>query len=173
MLRNLSGRILVSAISAAISIASASAAAQQTSSPPSAPADKADHWKHDEHHGMMPAQLIEARLAYIKTALQITPAQTAQWNAVADVMRKHAKARESEMAQWRAAHDGDQPHTRPDPIAMLEHRQKAMAEASADLAETIAAWKPLYASFSDDQKKIAPEVIGGHGQHEWHHGFGR
>jgi hypothetical protein len=117
--------------------------------------------------------MIEARLAYIKTALQITPAQTAQWNSVADVMRKHAKAREAEMASWRADHDEGKSNTRPDPITMLERRQKAMSEASADLAETIAAWKPLYATLSDAQKEIAPEVMGGRDHHEWRHGFGR
>jgi hypothetical protein len=174
------------AIVVALGMASATAVAQQEAgAAPAGPGDygkgddygkggdhgkPGDRWSHGDHDRPMPSQFIEARIAYIKTALQITPQQMQQFNAVADVMRKHAKAMDAKMAAWKAKADGDHA-TRPDPIAMLEHRQKALTEASADLAETIAAWKPLYATFSDAQKEIAPRVMGGHGG--WHHGMGR
>jgi len=162
---------VASAIIVALSIVSATAMAQQAAAPPPAPADKAAHWKHFEHQGPLPGQFIEARLAYIKTALQITPAQTAQWNAVADLMRKQAKARDAEITEFRAKHQDGEEGKRPDPIEALEHRQKALTVASANLGETIAAWKPLYAGLSDSQKEIASHLIAGHGHHGGHHGF--
>jgi hypothetical protein len=55
---------------------------------------------------------------------------------------------------------------RPDPVAMLEHRQKRLTEASANMAEMIAVLKPLYATLSDTQKEIAAEVL------ERHRGMG-
>jgi hypothetical protein len=158
-----------------LTVASATTIAQQAQAPGAATADKGGQWKHSDHHFMMPGEMIEARLAYIKTALQITPAQTAQWNVVADLMRKQAKARDAKIAAFRAKQDGNQQQQQPeDLIGRLEHHQKALTDASAELSETIAAWKPLYASLSDSQKEIAATLIGrGHGHHGWHHGFDR
>ncbi|MDB5392744.1 MAG: hypothetical protein JWM91_250 [Rhodospirillales bacterium] len=129
-----------------------------------------------EHHHMMPGQMIEARLAYIKTALQITPAQMTQWNAVADIMRKHAKTRDEKFAAMHAKMQDmkDDERQRPDPITMLEHRQKMLTDASANMAEMIAVLKPLYAALSDSQKEIAAEVLehgrGGMGHGGWGRG---
>ncbi len=156
-----SRKALVAVVVAGLSAAGTIAIAEQVAPP--APAEKHGPWG-GEHHHMMPSQMIEARLAYIKTALQITPAQTAQWNAVADVMRKHAKARDEKVTEMRARMDSmkDGDGQRPDPIEMMEHRQKMMTDASADLAEFITAVKPLYASLSDSQKEVAAEVLGEH-----------
>jgi hypothetical protein len=131
-------------------------------------------WGHDHHH-MLPGQMIEARLAYIKTALQITPAQTAHWNALADVLRKEAKARDEMIAAMRAKVDEKKDDTaRPDLMTMMEHRQTMLEKASANMGERIAALKPLYASFSDSQKEIAAQVLHEHGHRSgWGHGAGR
>src|ERR1019366_10282291 len=111
----LSRKALVAVVVAGLSAAATVAIAQQVAPP--APAEKHGPWG-GEHHHMMPSQMIEARLAYIKTALQITPAQTAQWNAVADVMRKQAKARDEKVTEMRAKMDSmtDGDDKRPDPI---------------------------------------------------------
>src|SRR5512146_1442378 len=50
----------------------------------------------------LPGERVEARLAFIKTALKITDAQQPQWNAFADVMRKNAKQADERIKQWRA-----------------------------------------------------------------------
>jgi hypothetical protein len=46
-------------------------------------------------HGMMPmmdpSQHLEGRLAFLKTELKITEAQTPQWTAYADALRANAK----------------------------------------------------------------------------------
>jgi hypothetical protein len=161
-----SRKILTAIVVAGLTTAATVAIAQQAAAP-------ATSEKHDggdrAHHHMVPGQMIEARLAFIKTALQITPAQTTQWNAVADVMRKQAKARGEKFEAMRAKMEGMKDEDkRPDPITMMEHRQKMLTDAAADLAERIAVMKPLYASLSDSQKEIASEVLehrrgGGHG----------
>src|SRR5688500_1070021 len=48
------------------------------------------------------SERIEARLAYIRTALKITDAQNAQWESFANVLRKHAKGRDQRMERFRA-----------------------------------------------------------------------
>ena len=61
----------------------------QTVTPPGAGGQTMQHG--ERHHGKrafsMPGERVEARLAYMKTALKITDAQQAQWNAFADVAR--------------------------------------------------------------------------------------
>ena len=117
----------------------------------------------------MPSARIEPRLAYIKTALKITDAQTAQWNAVADVMRKHAKDADSAVAAMRA--ERDEKHTLIDGI---EHHQKMLTKEAAYLGELLAAARPLYASLSQEQKTSADELLVPHmGGRPWfHHGMG-
>jgi hypothetical protein len=160
-----------SAIVAGLALSSFAVMAQdQSARPPAAGArdhgGKDGHW--GDHHGPMASQLVEARIAYIKTALRITPAQTAQFNAVADLMRKEAKERDARMAEWQNHKPDD--HARPDPLQMLEHRQKMMQDGAARLGEMIAAWKPLYASLDDSQKQLLPAVLGHQGHHGWGHG---
>jgi cell fate (sporulation/competence/biofilm development) regulator YlbF (YheA/YmcA/DUF963 family) len=168
-----SRKILTAVVVAGLTTAATVAIAQQAA-PPVAGPEKQGPWAGHEHHHMMPSQLVEARLAYMKTALQITPAQSTQWNALADVLRKQAKARDEKFTEMHQKMEsmkagGD---TRPDPITMMEHRQKMMTDAAANMAEFIAAAKPLYASFSDSQKEIAGEVLGHHGHGGMHGGWG-
>jgi len=172
--------IIAAAVVAGLGIAGTAAIAQQQAGAQAqdgkAQDGKAQDGKgwHHEHHGMLPSQRAEARLAYIKTALQITPAQTAQWNAFADVVRKQAKMRDAKVeemrAKWEQRKEGD---ARPDLIQRLEMRQQMLTAASANTGELLTALKPLYASLSDSQKEIAPELLGHHGHGEWHHGGGR
>ena len=159
-----SQKIITALAIVGLSTAATIAVAEQLAPPMPGPAmERHGPWGADRPH-MMPSQMVEARLAFLKTALQITPAQTAQWNAVADVMRKHAKARDAKFAEMHAKmdamKDGDK---RPDPIARLEHHQKMLTETSADMGELITFLKPLYATLSDSQKEIAGEVLERHG----------
>lgn len=153
--------LIAAAMVAGLGIAGTAAIAQQQTA---APAEDGKGDRHHDHHGMLPSQRAEARLAYIKTALQITPAQTAQWDAFADFVRKQAKARDAKVeemrAKWEQHKEGE---ARPDLIQRLELRQKMLSTASANTGEMLTALKPLYASFSDSQKELAPEVLGHRG----------
>jgi periplasmic protein CpxP/Spy len=123
----------------------------------------------------LPGERIDARIAYLKTALKITPAQEQQWAAVEAVLRKQTAAMDQRIQQRRAQpRDANAP--RPDAIQRLEQRQQMMARGAESLNELLTAAKPLYASFSDDQKKTADELMnrgrfgGGGPRHQrgWH-----
>ena len=142
---------------------------------PAAGAPQGQH-AHRHHHGKhassLPGERVEARLAYLKTALKITDAQQAQWDAFAGVVRKHAKsaderikARHAQMAQ-RA--EGKSPTA----IEQLEGRQERLATASARLNELLAAGKPLYAALSPEQQQIADKALASRGgsRHGGRHG---
>jgi len=124
-----------------------------------------------------PTDRVEARLAYLKTALKITDAQQPQWNAYAETRRKQAQdatqrmqARKAQMAERKAG-------TRLTAIQRMERSQARLAAASTRLNETLAATKPLYAALSPDQQKIADEVLAPRGrggfQRRGGHGHGR
>ena len=106
----------------------------------------------------LPSERVDADLAYLKTALKITPDQVEQWSKVADVLRAMARHRDAQILAMRAALDSAAGRP-PDPITALEHRQAGLAEQARDLADLIAAAKPLYARFEADQKKAAEWLV--------------
>ncbi len=111
----------------------------------------------------MPGEMVEARLAFARTALKITDAQAAQWNAVADVIRRHAKEMDAKIAEMRARREAE-PARGPDafnPIDRMERHRKTMTERATELGELIAAAKPLYATLSDEQKQVADRLLMG------------
>lgn len=119
---------------------------------------------------------VEARLAYIKTALKITDAQNAQWEGFANVLRKQARERDQRMASFRAKREqgaqgmqrAERPHL--SAIDRMEFMQKRMTERSARLSEVITAAKPLYASLSPEQKQVADEMLTRQGRGGHHRG---
>jgi len=119
----------------------------------------------------MPSERIEARLAYLKTALKITAAQEGQWNSFATVLRNHARDMDKRI-QDRRAQGAQQPRERAnvDGLARLERMQSRMQQRAARLGEVINAAKPLYASFTPEQKQVADELISRGGRHGRGHG---
>jgi hypothetical protein len=103
---------------------------------------------------MMMAGHIEGRLAFLKTELKITDAQLPLWNAVAEVIRANAKS----MSEMSAAMMGgaQTSATLPEKLATREKMLTVHLEA---LRKLQAAVEPLYASFSDEQKKAADELM--------------
>ena len=135
---------------------------------------------HEQRPFSKPTERVEARLAYVKTALKITPAQEGQWGAYADSVRRDAAAREAKMREMhdrmaQAPKDAQGRPQRPHPSAVerLERQQKFLAEASARLNARAAAVRPLYDALSAEQKKVADVVLvqqgrgrhGGRGMH--------
>ena len=131
--------------------------------------------QHRMHSRLSPAQRAEAELAYWKTALKITPAQEGQWNTVADLVRKQAAQMDEHMKAMQAQRpQPGQPRDGGTAIERLERQQSRMAQGGQHMAEGaramadfVNAAKPLYASFSDDQKKVADELFASrrHGLH--------
>jgi hypothetical protein len=102
---------------------------------------------------------VEARLAYIRTALKITDAQQAQWNAFAETLRNQARAADRRMQEFRAQREQGATRERPNAIARLEREQQRHAESATRISERLAVQRPLYAALSTEQKAIADEVL--------------
>jgi hypothetical protein len=157
--------LLSTLVSASLAAAAVPLVFAQTANP-NPEGSRAQHFEHRGHHGQrafhLPSERIEARLAYLKTAMKITDAQQPQWDAFAATLRKQARdadqriqGRRSQMAQGRK-------DTPPTAVERMEFMQARLAAASARLSETLAAAKPLYASLTPEQQKVADEVLSPH-----------
>ena len=132
--------------------------------------------RHEPHAFSRPTERVEARLAYVKTALKITDAQQAQWNAFADSERRLAAEREKTLGEWREKMaqrrqeqaQGQGERARPGAIERLAFAEKMHQAAAARIDAQLAAIKPLYASLSAEQKKVADAVLVP--QHRGRHG---
>ena len=117
--------------------------------------------EHREHHrDFSAARHIDGRIAYLKAELKITPQQEPQFDRVAQAMRDNATARDQAMQKLR----GDQGQPK-NAVERLELRQQFAAERAQQSQRFLDAFKPLYASLSDDQKKAADEMLTRHGHH--------
>jgi periplasmic protein CpxP/Spy len=121
--------------------------------------------QHQARPRIMPGQLVEGRIAFLKTELKITPRQEPEWQKVAAAMRQNADALDRGVAEARAHHG------RTDVVERMAIRgQFARVRADND-ARLLAAFKPLYASLSPAQRQMASALLGAeHGSHHgWHH----
>ena len=106
-----------------------------------------------------PTERVEARLAYVKTALKIADAQQSQWNAYANFVRKNAQDMEQRFQSRRSGESGRSRHERPNAIERLEKTQSSHAEAVTRINQYLAVMKPLYAALSPAQQKVADVVL--------------
>jgi len=110
-------------------------------------------------HGMMGGmhgKHIEGRLAFLKAEIKITPAQEAQWTKFADVVRTTAK--NAQAGGPMGSPMAGKPATGPERMASYE---KHLATRLETVRAVKAAFDPLYNSLSDEQKKIADELLAG------------
>jgi hypothetical protein len=157
-------------VSTGLAVSTPFALAQSTTAPDAAtpqarPGPRADGMhRHMQRSQVKPSERVEARLAYIRTALKITDAQQPQWDAFASVLRKQAQQMDEfhRTRHTEGAQAGERRHATA--IERLERRQKMMAFASQRLDEVIAAAKPLYAALSPEQQKIADEMLARQGR---------
>jgi len=103
----------------------------------------------------MPFEHTEGRIAFLKTELRITDAQAAQWNTFADALRANAKTHQA--MHERMTKDG-MPSSWPERLAF---QQKALATRLDGLKALETAAKPLYAVLTDEQKKLADQLLSG------------
>jgi len=113
---------------------------------------------------MMPGQLIEGRLAFLKTELKITPAQEAQWQQYASVMRQNATSLDQAIANARL-HRG----TAMNAVERMEVREQFAKVRADNEARLLTAFKPLYASLSPEQQQVANALMTPRAG--WHHGW--
>jgi hypothetical protein len=116
--------------------------------------------------------LLDAKLAGMKAALQLTPDQEKNWAPFEAAVRDVAKERMDARKAWRDSQDGDE---RPSPIAMMTHMSDRLAKASEEVKKVADAAKPLYDSLDDGQKRHFGPLVrmlrehggrnGGEGEH--------
>jgi hypothetical protein len=103
----------------------------------------------------MPFEHTEGRIAFLKAELGITDAQTAQWNTLADALRANAKVH-------RTMHEhmtkGGMPSFWSERLAF---QQKTLSSRLDGLKALDTAYKPLYAVLTEDQKKLAEQLLSG------------
>ncbi len=99
-------------------------------------------------------ETVEQRITDLHTALKITPAQDAQWNAVAQDMRENAAAMDKLIAETRKT-----PPQSMTAVADLQMYQK-FAQAHVDgLKNLLSHFEAFYAAMPDAQKKVADQVF--------------
>ena len=134
--------------------------------PPPANTNAAGEAHHAGHAWMMPGQLVDGRLAFLKTELKITPGQESQWQQFASVMRQNAQSLDQAISNARR-HRG----TEMNAVERMEMRgQFAKVRAEND-ARLLTAFRPLYASLSPQQQQLANALMMPHGgwRHGWRH----
>jgi periplasmic protein CpxP/Spy len=165
---------LATAVSAALA-ASASAVLAQSASQPenllvAAATTDATGTAAQPRQFRSASERVEARIARIQQALQITSAQQAQFDTFANVLRKQARTFDERIQQRRAQmQQGAAPGMN---VSAIDRMQRMTAERYNQLGEVIAAAKPLYDSLSPEQKQAADQLLarrGGRGGPHGHH----
>ena len=149
-------------VSIGITAAGVSLAADPASTLPATSGAQTRHGTrhhHEQRAFRLPSERIEARLAYLKTALKITDAQLPQWNALADTLRKQAVERDKRIQERRARMAQRSEHQKLTALDRMEQQQQRHAHALSRLNDLLAVERPLYAVLTADQKQVADEVL--------------
>ena len=111
--------------------------------------------------GMATIDHVEGRIAFLRTELKITEAQTSAWNAFADALRTNAKrlgeVRASMMPQPSTGQQ--QAPTMMERLDLQERWMLARLEGTRTIKSALS---KLYETLSDDQKKSANEFLAPH-----------
>jgi hypothetical protein len=159
-------------VSVFLAATAASMAIAQTAPNANAPSASVPAHRFMDRPFSRPTERVEARLAYVKTALKITDAQQSQWDAYANVARKNAQDMEQRFQSRHHGEPGHARHQRTNAIERLERAQSFLAEAVTRVNQLLAVEKPLYAALSPEQQEVADVVLNQHlqsmGEHSMH-----
>ncbi|MDR3415463.1 MAG: Spy/CpxP family protein refolding chaperone [Nevskia sp.] len=115
-----------------------------------------------ESHAKKHEDFVEKRIKELHAKLNITDAQSQKWDAFAETMRDNAQKTDNafhERADKMATQNADD--------SMKSYA--ALAQLHADnMQKLAAAFSDLYATLSDDQKKIADKLFRHEGEHHGH-----
>lgn len=135
-------------------------------------------------------RLDEGRIAMAKAALKLTAEQEKLWTPVEEQVRANFQARQERRAEWdkkreerkadrESGKSGDKKNV--DLAERFEKMSTRMTERAERMKAFVAAFKPFYASLSDEQKAVIRPLMhklspgfGKHGRrgHGWAHGGG-
>ncbi len=100
-----------------------------------------------------PSAMAEARMAYMKAELKITPTQESAWKAFADQAKQQSEAMQSLWANAQSNPVATAPER-------LEQRNQLMKKRQEQMEKSTAAFKTLYGELSHEQKLIADQQVG-------------
>lgn len=159
-------------VSVFLAATSASMAIAQTAANANAPSASSPGHRNMDRAFSRPTERVEARLAYVRTALKITDAQQSQWDAYAIVVRRNAQDMEQRLKSMRSGEPGHANRERTNAIERLERMQSRLADAVTRINQLLAVEKPLYAVLSPEQQQVADAVLNQHlqsmGRHSRH-----
>jgi hypothetical protein len=100
------------------------------------------------------AAFLDARIAALKTGLELNAGQEKNWPPLESAMRDLAKERWARFAAWRERREtGNDDTAEVNPIDRLARRSEFLSSRAADLEKLATAAKPLYDSLDDAQKR--------------------
>jgi uncharacterized small protein (DUF1192 family) len=102
--------------------------------------------------GMETIDHVEGRIAFLRAELKITDAQSSAWNAFAAALRANAKA----LGELRGSMAGSGSETLLDRVTWQEKWLSARLEATRAMKSALV---DLAGSFSDDQRKVADDLL--------------
>lgn len=108
--------------------------------------------------GMATIDRIEGRIAFLRTELKITDAQTPAWNAFADALRANAKSL-GEVRATMMSQAGAGQQSLMDRLALQEKWLAARLEGTRTIKSALT---NLVGSLSDEQNKAADELLAPH-----------
>ena len=111
--------------------------------------------------GMATIDHVEGRIAFLHAELKITETQATAWNNFADALRANAKKLGEVRASMMSQPAAEQQQA-PTLTARLDAQERWLVARVDGIRAMKAAFTPLYATFSDDQKKAADELLGPH-----------
>lgn len=142
----------------------------------------AKSYEHMRWHAMSPetrARLDEGKLAMAKTALKLSPEQEKLWAPLEAEVRTAFKMRDARRAEWekkradfdKARTEGKEP-ARPDMAERIDKMSQLMSERAERMKAFATAFKPFYASLSEEQKDVLRPLARQLMPDGGHHGHG-
>jgi hypothetical protein len=116
--------------------------------------------QYDRRDTRTPEDRLERRLTYLHGQLGITGAQESAWTNFTTALRDEARERNRDRVQGGAFNDraGDA-RQGPSVVERLEERRRIIADREADLDHVLNALRPLYASFTAEQRRTADRLM--------------
>jgi hypothetical protein len=109
--------------------------------------------------GMAGIDHVEGRIAFLRTELKITEAQTGAWNVFADALRSSAKKLGEMRGTMMPGAGSQQAPTMTERLDLQEKSLLARLESTRTMKSAVAG---LYGTLSDDQKKTANDLLAPH-----------
>jgi hypothetical protein len=108
--------------------------------------------------GMATIDRVEGRIAFLRTELKVTDAQSSAWNAFADALRANARS----LAEVRASMMPQQGAAQQSLVDRLTLQEKWLAARLEGTRAIKSALTNLVGTLSDEQKKTADELLAPH-----------